>query len=129
MTGPLPVERRKAGIASATILALSAVTSLISFLIYVQRLPSYPVQSTLILSVITIVLVAVATWLGHAIWKAGTQWPATVLLVWALIKQVIPDLIYPNALPRFLYTLATVAAIMVLVGPRAAKSANLTPVR
>jgi len=41
------------------------------------------------------------------------------------MKQINPDFLYPNALPKFLYLAALVGAIMVLVPAKAMKSGNV----
>ncbi len=129
MIGPVPLERRKAGVGSAVILALSVIASFVSVLIYALGLPVFPVPSIVILFITAVFLVALASWLARIIWKDGTRWPAILLLFWTLTKQILPDLLYPNALPRFLYTVAMVAALMVIVRSRTARDTTLANVR
>ena len=121
MSGSVPRDRRKVGVASAIILASSAVVSFVSLLVYAQGLPT----SILILALTTLLTVAAAIWLGRKIWIVGSRWPATALLAWSLMKQINPDFLYPNALPKFLYLAALVGAIMVLVPAKAMKSGNV----
>jgi len=125
MIGSVPSDRRKVGVASAIILASSAVASFVSVLVYAQGLPELPKTSILILALTTLLTVAAAIWLGRKIWIVGSRWPATALLAWSLMKQINPDFLYPNALPKFLYLAALVGAIMVLVPAKTMKSGNV----
>jgi hypothetical protein len=125
MIGSVQSDRRKVGVASAIILASSAVASFVSVLVYAQGLPELPKTSILILALTTLLTVAAAIWLGRKIWIVGSRWPATALLAWSLMKQINPDFLYPNALPKFLYLAALVGAIMVLVPAKTMKSGNV----
>jgi len=125
MIGSVPSDRRKVGVASAIILASSAVASFVSLLVYARGLPELPKTSILMLALTTLFTVAAAIWLGRKIWIVGSRWPATALLAWSLMKQINPDFLYPNALPKFLYLAALVGAIMVLVPAKTMKSGNV----
>ena len=125
MSGSVPRDRRKVGVASAIILASSAVVSFVILLVYAQGLPELPITSIVILALTTLFTVAAATWLGRKIWIAGSRWPAMALLAWSLMKQLNPDFLYPNALPKLLYVVALVGAIMVLVPANAIKSGDV----
>ena len=125
MSGSVPRDRRKVGAASAIILASSAVVSFVSLLVYAQGLPELPITSILVLALTTLFTLAAATWLGRKIWIVGNRWPATALLAWSLVKQINPDFLYPNALPKFFYIVALVGAIMVLVPAKATKFGNV----
>lgn len=125
MSGSVRRDRRKVGVASAIILASSAVVSFVSLLVYAQGLPELPITSIVILALTTVLTVAAATWLGRKIWIAGSRWPAMALLAWSLMKQINPNFLYPSALPKLLYVVALVGAIMVIVPANAMKSGDV----
>ena len=121
MVDQSPLVMRKAGVASAIILAVSVVAAFISLLIYAQHMSTYPLTSVAILAIVTLVLVTAAGWLGREIWMTGAQWPAVVLAVWAALKMVLPVFLYPNVLPTIFYGVAMAAA---LLARRASKTAT-----
>lgn len=111
-------NRRKAGVASAAILGVSAIASFLGLLVYTRYLATFPATSVLVLATTVLIVISASAWLGHTIWNKGARWAAVCLLAWAFVKQVAPNLLYPNVLPRAVFMLAGVLAITAIIPTR-----------